>query len=50
LENLAEMGKFLHIYDHQKLNQEDLKYIVRSITHNETEETIVSPKKEKSRT
>jgi hypothetical protein len=31
------MDKFLHIYDHLKLNQEDINHLNRSITHNEIE-------------
>jgi hypothetical protein len=50
LENLEEMDKFLDIYDHPKLNQEDINHLNRSITCNEIEAAIDSPKKEKSRT
>jgi hypothetical protein len=50
LENLEEMNKLLDTYDHPKLNQEDVNHLNRSITHNEIEEAIESPKKEKSRT
>jgi hypothetical protein len=49
-ENLEEMDRFLDAYDHPKLNQEDINYLNRSVTHNEIEAAIVSPKKEKSRT
>jgi hypothetical protein len=31
-ENLKEMEKFLHTYDHPKLNQEDINHLKRSIT------------------
>jgi hypothetical protein len=50
LENLEEMDKFLDTYDHPKLNQEDISHLNRSITCNEIEAAIESPKKEKSRT
>jgi hypothetical protein len=50
LENLEEMDKLLNTYDHPKLNQEDINHLNRSITHNEIEAAIESPKKEKSRT
>jgi hypothetical protein len=45
LENLEEMDKFLDTYDHQKLNQEDINHLNRSVTQNEIEAAIVSPKK-----
>jgi hypothetical protein len=46
LENLEEMYKFLDTYDHQKLNQEDINHLNRSITQNEIEAAIKSlPKK-----
>jgi hypothetical protein len=41
---------FLNTYDHEKLNREDITHLNRSITSNEMEATINSPKKEKSRT
>jgi hypothetical protein len=45
-ENLKEMDRFLDIYDHQKLNQEDINHQSRSITQNEIEAAIKSlPKK-----
>jgi hypothetical protein len=51
LENLEEMDTFLDTYDHPKLNQEDINYLNRSITCNETEAAVKSPtKKRKSRT
>jgi hypothetical protein len=46
-ENFEEMDKFLNTYDHQKLNQEDINYLNRSITQNEIETAIESPKKRK---
>jgi hypothetical protein len=49
-ENLKEMDRFLDIYDHPKLNKEDINHLSRSITQNEIEAAIESPKKEKSRT
>jgi hypothetical protein len=48
-ENLEEMDKFLDIYDHPKLNQEDINHLNKFITQNEIEAAIVS-QKEKSRT
>jgi hypothetical protein len=42
------MDTFLDIYVHPKLNQEDIKHLNRSITHNETEVTIKSLPKKKS--
>jgi hypothetical protein len=48
--NLEEMDRFLNIYDHPKLNQEDINCLNRSITQNEIEAAIKSPKKEKSKT
>jgi hypothetical protein len=48
LENLEEMDKFLHTYDHSKLKQKDINHLHRSITHNEIEAAIEPPKKEKS--
>jgi hypothetical protein len=51
LETLEDMDKFLDTYDHQKLKQEGINYLNRSITCYETEAAIKSlPKKEKSRT
>jgi hypothetical protein len=44
LENLEEMDKFLDTYNHPKVNQEDINHLNRSITWNETEAAIVSPK------
>jgi hypothetical protein len=32
LENLEKVDKFLDIYDHPKLNQEDINHLNRSIT------------------
>jgi hypothetical protein len=48
LANLEVMNKFLDIYDHPKLNQEDINHLNRSITHNETEAIIRSLPKKKS--
>jgi hypothetical protein len=50
LENLEEMDRFLDTYDHPKLKQEDINHLNRSITQNEIETAIESPKKEKFRT
>jgi hypothetical protein len=47
LENLEEMDKFLDIYDHTKLNQEDINHPNKSITCNEIETAIESPQKRK---
>jgi flagellar motor component MotA len=47
LENLEEMDKFLDTYDHQKLNQEDINYLSRSITCNEIKAATESTKKRK---
>jgi hypothetical protein len=45
------MERFLEIYNHPKLNQEDINHLNRFITQNENEVAIKnSPKKEKSRT
>jgi hypothetical protein len=41
------MNKFLDIYDHPKLNQEDINHINRSITGNEIEAAINSLPKRK---
>jgi hypothetical protein len=48
LKNLEEMDKFLDTYDHPKLKI--LTHLNSSITHNEIEVAIESPKKEKSMT
>jgi hypothetical protein len=47
-ENLEEMGKFLHTYDHPKLNQKDINNLNRYITQNEIEAAIKSLPKNKS--
>jgi hypothetical protein len=39
------MGKFLDIYDHPELNQEDTHHLNSSIIHNETEAAIKFSKK-----
>jgi galactokinase/mevalonate kinase-like predicted kinase len=44
------LDRFLDTYDHPKLNQEDINHLNRSITQNEIETAIESPKKEKFRT
>jgi hypothetical protein len=41
------MDKFLYIYDHPKLNQEDINHLNRSITQNEIEAAIKSVPKKK---
>jgi predicted solute-binding protein len=50
LENLEEINKFLDTYDHPKLNQEDINHLNRSMSSNEIEAAIESPKKGKYRT
>jgi hypothetical protein len=46
LENLEEMDKFLDTYGHPNLNQEDINYLNRSITHNKIEkESHKNPQK-----
>jgi hypothetical protein len=50
LENLEEMDKFLDTYDHpRKLSQEDINYLNRFITCNETEAAIKSLQKKRKR-
>jgi hypothetical protein len=50
-ENLEGMDRFLDIYDHPKLNQEDINHLNRSITQNEIEAAIKNlPPKKTSRT
>jgi hypothetical protein len=44
------MDKFLDTYDHPNLNQEYINHLNRSITSNEIEAAIESPKKEKFKT
>jgi hypothetical protein len=46
-ENLEEIDRFLDIYDHSKLNQEDINHLNRPITGNEIEAEIESLKKRK---
>jgi hypothetical protein len=48
LENLEEMDKFLDIYDHPKLNQEDINHLNRSIVNNVIEAAIKNFPKKKS--
>jgi hypothetical protein len=50
LGTLEEMYKFTDVYDHPKLDQEDINHLDRPIMCNEIEAAIKSPKKEKSRT
>jgi hypothetical protein len=40
-----EMDRFLDTYNHPKLNQEDINYLKRFITQNETEAIKSLPKK-----
>jgi hypothetical protein len=47
-ENLEEMDRFLDIYDHSKLNQEDINHLNKSITQNDSEAAIKSLPKKKS--
>jgi hypothetical protein len=47
LENPEEMGTFVDNYDHTKLNQENINYLTRSITHTEIEAAIKSLPKRK---
>jgi hypothetical protein len=42
------MDRFLDTYDHQKLNQEDINHLNRSIIQNEIETAIKSHPKKKS--
>jgi hypothetical protein len=42
------MDRFLDMYDHLKLNQEDINHLNRSITQNEIEAAIKSLPKKKS--
>jgi hypothetical protein len=49
-ENLEEMDRYLEAYNYPKLNKEHINHLNRSITENEIEAVIESPKKEKSRT
>jgi hypothetical protein len=44
------VDKFLHTYDHTKLNQEDINNLNRSITWNEIEAAIKSLPQKKCRT
>jgi hypothetical protein len=47
-ENLEEMDRFLDIYDHPKLNQEDINHLNRSKTQNEIESCLKESPKNKS--
>jgi hypothetical protein len=50
-ENLQEMGRFLDIYGHPQLNEEDVNHLNRSITQNEIEAAIKRlPKKGRNTT
>jgi hypothetical protein len=49
LENLEEMDKFLHTYDHAKLNYEYINHLNRSKTSDEIEAPSQSPKTVKYR-
>ena len=40
MDNLQEMDKFLEIYNHSRLNQEELENMNRLITSNEIESAI----------
>jgi hypothetical protein len=44
------MDRCVDTYEHIKLNQGDINHLNRSITQNEIEAAIESPKKEKYRT
>jgi plasmid rolling circle replication initiator protein Rep len=46
-ENLEEMDRFLEIYNHPKLNQEDINHLNRSITQKVIEAAIKSLQKRK---
>jgi hypothetical protein len=48
LENFDKIEKFVDIYDHPKLNQDDITHLNRSVTHNEIEVAIKSLPKEKN--
>jgi hypothetical protein len=48
LENLEEMGKFVDMYDHPKLNQETINNLKRSISSNESEAATYRLPKKKS--
>lgn len=48
MENQEETDKFLDTHSLPKMNQDEIKYLNRSITSNKTEE-IKSPKKENPR-
>jgi hypothetical protein len=47
-ENLEEMDRFLHTYDHPKLNQEDVNHLSRSVSWNEIEAAIKNLPQKKS--
>jgi hypothetical protein len=49
LENLEEMNKFLDAFDPLILNQEPVYHSNKTITNNEIESLIKSPKNEKPR-
>jgi hypothetical protein len=47
-ENLEEMDRFLHTYDHPKLNQEEINHLNGSIIQNEIEAASKTLPKNKS--
>jgi hypothetical protein len=47
-ENFEEIDRFIEIYDHPKLNQEDINHLNISITQNKIEAAIKSLPKRKS--
>jgi hypothetical protein len=48
LENLKELNRFLHTYDHPKLNQDNINHLNRLVTQNEIEAAMKSLPKKKS--
>ena len=41
MDNLEEMGKLLEIYNLPRLNQEEIENMIRPITRNKIESTII---------